>query len=328
MTNKTRNIILAIGIPILFALLMRFVFDENLNNNLMVVMSTSFLVGLPVLMGFLTIWLWKDTKVLQSKILQFVYAGIPIICFFLITLVLAIEGWACWLMMLPAFLILSGIGGLIGGNLKNKRNNKLYASVLILLPFILGPIEHQLTPPKTIYRVITSIEIKGAAETIWDNVTRVRTIADAEDHSRYTKWLGLPRPIKAELDFNGVGAHRKAIFDKGLVFDEDVTEYEDLKRMKFTITANPYDIPSTTMDKHIVIGGDYFDVLTGEYRLISLADHHYRLELDSEFVLSTTFNYYAGFWAKLIMKDIQVNILRVIRERVNPTPDTPFKARD
>ena len=30
--------------------------------------------------------------------------------------------------------------------------------------------------------------------------------------------------------------------------------------MVFSIKADPHAIPSTTMDKHVVIGGDYFDV--------------------------------------------------------------------
>lgn len=41
------------------------------------------------------------------------------------------------------------------------------------------------------------------------------------------------------------------------------------------------------------------------------ADSH----LYSYFKLNTTFNFYAGWWAKWIMKDIQYNILQVEKER-------------
>ena len=85
--------------------------------------------------------------------------------------------------------------------------------------------------------------------------------------------------------------------------------------MVFSIRANPYDIPSTTMDEHIVVGGKYFDVLTGTYDLQKLTDTTYRLHLYSHFKLTTTFNFYASWWAGWIMKDIQKNILEVIKER-------------
>ena len=85
--------------------------------------------------------------------------------------------------------------------------------------------------------------------------------------------------------------------------------------MVFTIKANPHEIPSTTMDKHVVIGGNYFDVLTGTYELEKLAENKYRLHLYSHFKMNTTFNFYAGLWGKWIMKDIQNNILQVEKKR-------------
>ena len=112
-----------------------------------------------------------------------------------------------------------------------------------------------------------------------------------------------------------MGAFRKAILEKGLVFNETVLSYEQQKKMVFSIKADPYDIPYATMDQHLVVGGQYFDVLNGTYELQKLNDSDYRLHLYSHFKLTTTFNFYASWWAGWIMKDIQKNILRVIKER-------------
>ena len=106
-----------------------------------------------------------------------------------------------------------------------------------------------------------------------------------------------------------------AIFSKGLVFEEVVKAYESEKKMYFSIKADPHAIPATTMDKHVVIGGDYFDVLDGTYELEKLDNRTYRLHLYSHFILKTNFNFYASWWAGLIMKDIQNNILQIIRTR-------------
>jgi hypothetical protein len=146
-------------------------------------------------------------------------------------------------------------------------------------------------------------------------VTRVREIKEEQDKGWLTQTLGFPRPVKAELNYEGVGASREAIFTNGLVFHETVTEYIDKQKMVFAIKAYPHKIPSATMDEHVVIGGEYFDVLNGTYELEKLNETTYRLHLYSHFTLHTTFNFYASWWAGWIMKDIQNNILQVEKKR-------------
>ncbi len=125
----------------------------------------------------------------------------------------------------------------------------------------------------------------------------------------------MPRPVEAVLNYEGVGAWREARFSKGLVFHETVLEYIPQQKMVFSIKAYPYEIPSATMDNHIIIGGKYFDVLNGTYELQKLNNKTYRLHLYSHFKLTTTFNFYASWWAKWIMEDIQNNILQVEKYR-------------
>ena len=105
------------------------------------------------------------------------------------------------------------------------------------------------------------------------------------------------------------------MFSNGLVFHEKVTAYTHQQKMQFTIKANPQEIPSTTMDEHVVIGGNFFDVLNGTYELEKLSGNTYRLHLYSHFELTTTFNFYASWWAHWIMTDIQNNILQVVKYR-------------
>lgn len=85
--------------------------------------------------------------------------------------------------------------------------------------------------------------------------------------------------------------------------------------MSFKIKANTYNIPSTTLDEHILIGGEYFDMLNGTYELKKISENEYDLFLYSNFSLNTTFNFYAGLWGEWIMEDIQNNILQVIKNR-------------
>lgn len=315
MNSTLKSTLIVIGVPTVYAVLLRLFFGIKQWDDLFEVMSITFLYCLPTIVGGLTVYL-SDKEKVEKLSYRILTPWIPIFLFLVITLAFAIEGWACWLMILPVFLIAASIGGLIGGYLKLKRqNDRLNISLMVLMPFLFAPVESLINKIPATYEAYTYIDINAEAEEIWDNVTRVREITEDEDTGWLNKFLGFPRPVKAELDFEGVGAYREAIFTNGLVFHETVTEYEDNKLMVFDIKAYPHEIPSTTLDKHVVIGGDYFNVLNGKYELESLGNGKHRLHLSSKFEMKTTFNFYAGWWGKWIMKDIQNNILKVEKKR-------------
>lgn len=304
-----------IAIPTGYALLLRLFFGVTTWKDLFSVMSVSFLCCLPTIVGALTVYFSDDEQV--KKVAYRIFAPwIPILVFLVLTLVFAIEGWACWLMVLPLFLIAASIGGLVGGYFKlRKRDNTVYLSVLTLFPLFISPVEQFIGAIPGTYEAYTCIDIQAPAGKIWQNVTRVREIKEEQDKGWLTRSLGFPRPVEAELNFEGVGAYREARFTNGLVFHETVSEYIDKKKMVFSIKAYPHEIPSTTLDEHVVIGGQYFDVLNGTYELETLNPTTCRLHLYSHFKLTTTFNFYAGWWAKWIMQDIQNNILQVEKQR-------------
>lgn len=314
-TQKLKSILKVVAIPTAYALLLRFVFGESTWSGVFNMMSKTFLFLLPTIVGALTVYFSKEEKVKDMKYRLYT-PWIPVFVFFFITFFFAIEGWPCLLMILPIFLIASSIGGLIGGYFKLKnRDNNLYFSILVLLPLFSSPIESYIGANTTPYKAYTYIDINAPADKIWSNVTRVREISKEQDKGWLTNLLNFPRPVKAELNYEGVGASRAAIFTNGLVFHETVTEYIDKKKMSFTIKALPHEIPLTTMDEHLVIGGKYFDVLSGTYELEKLNEQTYRLHLYSNFKLTTTFNFYASWWANNIMKDIQNNILQIEKQR-------------
>jgi len=317
MRLKPKTWLIILLVPTVYALIMRGIFGIDLLHYMFSVMSIGFLMGVPFGMGYLVIYHSPIERV-RSLAYCILAPMLPILFFLMITLLFGIEGWACWLMILPIFLILSVLGGGLAARQRRRRDDdkhKLKVSIVLLIPFFLSSIEHYTPFLPTRYEAYTCIDIHAAPAAIWDNVVRVRPIDEQQDHGTLTNWLGFPRPIRAELDYAGVGGSRQAIFSKGLVFREVVKEYQPEKKMHFSIAADPHNIPSTTMDEHVVIGGDYFNVLDGTYELEKLAEGSYRLHLYSHFILNTHFNFYASWWAGLIMKDIQENILQVIQTR-------------
>jgi len=243
MNSSTRNTLIAIGIPTIYALALRFFFGFESWTDLFSVMSVTFLFLLPTIVGAVTVYL-SNTEKAKSLVYRISIPWIPVFLFLVITLVLALEGWACWLMILPAFLIAASLGGLIGGYLKSRKmNDKLNISVLMLLPLFISPIESLIEIIPGTYQAYTYIDIKAPKEKIWDHVTRVEEISVEQDKGYLTSMLGFPRPVKAELNFEGVGAYREAVFTNGLVFHETVTEYKDNEKMVFIIKAYPHEIP-------------------------------------------------------------------------------------
>ncbi|MGX5816686.1 SRPBCC family protein [Chitinophaga lutea] len=314
MSRKSLKWLLVIGAPLLFALAAWYIFDEG-SGGWVSLMALSFIVGMPYAVGALLVALLPEEK-LVSRRYAVCYPWIPLGVFLFITLLAEWEGWACWIMVMPLFMIAASLGGLAARYIRrHNKSGKTYISLILLLPFLTGPLEQQLDKLPARYEAYTYIDIHAPKEKIWSNVTRVREIREEQDKGWFTRALGFPRPLYAELNFEGKGGFRKAVFDRGLVFDETVLEYEHQKKMRFSIKANPHEIPAATLDEHIVVGGEFFDVLDGTYELEQLPGGGYRLHLYSHFKLSTTFNFYASWWAGWIMKDIQHNILQVIRHR-------------
>ncbi len=310
------KIFIAIIVAALYAIGLRIVFGVDSWEKLYSVMSVTFLFLGPAIVGAIAIYFSPEENV-KNKIYRYFVPWVPVILFMIFTLFFAWEGWACWIMALPLFLGISSLGGALGAYLKfrKKKNNRLYISLLMFAPLVISPIEQAIGSIPGSYKAYTFIDIQSDATTIWNNVTRVKEIPAKEDSGWLNKFLGFPRPLSAELDTLAVGGYREAIFTNGLIFQETVTEYQDKQKMVFTIKAYPHEIPSTTLDEHVVIGGQFFDVLNGTYELERLNESAYRLHLYSNFKLKTTFNFYASWWATWIMKDIQNNILKVQKER-------------
>jgi hypothetical protein len=277
-------------------------------------MTISFMFIVPFVVGLITAY-HQDTIKSSIKIAMITMPVFAIIGFVGISVLSGQEGTICALMALPIFLFMVLIGGLIGVRIFKRNRNKLYISALILLPFITAPIENQFGLADKIFTEHTNIEINANNKHVWDNITRVRKIATDENINSLFQFMGFPRPIEAELDTVAIGGVRKAIFSRGLFFTENVTQMEPMKILAFDIKTDPKSIPPKALDEHVMVGGKYFDVLEGKYEIETVNENKIILHLTSQFRLSTPFNFYSGLWSKLIMKDIQENILIIIKGR-------------
>ena len=276
---------------------------------LMSVMTLAFLFVVPVVLGYLTVRPHPNPSWTYRLFAPWLPAVASLVFFFFF----GWEGAICIIMSLPAILPLASLGGFLGGlGVLRRPRARVVAAIL---PFALAPLEQGIPAPRGVHRLETEMAIHAPAAAVWKEIVEVPAITEAEQRPALFTRLGFPRPISATIDRRGVGGVRRARFERGVLFLETVTHWDPDRHLRFTIAAQTDSIPPQTLDRHVTIGGPYFDVLSGEYTIEPRPDSTVVLHLASELRVTTRFNFYARPWVDSIMRSIQVNILEVIRAR-------------
>jgi hypothetical protein len=287
----------------------RFLADREWFHGYAAEMTLAFLFVVPIVVGFLTV----RPQSSPSWLARIVTPWLAIMVGVIAAVLTGMEGTICVFMATPILLLMSTLGGIVGGIRRMRRGD--VTTVAICLPLVLTPMEQLVPTPQAPREVRTEIDVAAPASLVWREIASVRPIAASERRPALFTAIGFPAPIAATLDRPGVGGVRRATFTGGLVFVETVTTWSENDTLAFSIDPNTDAIPPTTLDRHVTIGGPYFDVLDGTYRIEDLGGGRTRLHLASRTRVSTHFNVYAGAWSDAVMGSIQRNILHVIRGR-------------
>jgi len=281
------------------------------------VLTIGFLVFGPLAMGWISVTSAENASP-QSRWMWIFLPWLPILVSDIFMALFSLEGLICIVFAIPITFFFGSVGGVAAGlwhRHKQRTQQRSITLCLAALPIFIAAIEMSHASPLQIRTVQTSILIHAPASVVWHNVERVPPIQPSELRTTWAQRIGFPRPIEATLDYERVGGVRHASFAGGLLFLETVTTWVPNNTLAFTIKADTAQIPPTTLDEHVTIGGRYFDVLRGEYRIEPIANGDIRLRLSSEERLSTDLNPYVAFWSDAVMRSIQQNILQVVEHR-------------
>lgn len=276
------------------------------------VMTVAFLFVVPFAMGFAVVYLARITRLWRALWLPQISA----LAALALALAFAIEGLICVVFWLPVYVLLTALGGaaaVLVLRLKQKRDT--YLGVVLLLPYGVAMVEHEVPAALQVRHVETYIDIKADVSAVWEEIVDVPLIEEAEHGFAWSHVIGFPRPVEARTSARALGALREAKFERGVVFYERVTRYEPNHALEFDISVDSRTIPKDALDEHVTLGGPYFDVLTGAYRIEQLPDGNVRLHLWSDHRLSTHFNGYAAWWTDFVMRDTQNYILAIVARR-------------
>ena len=321
MTRSYSNVKLLLfgtGVGALYGIFIRLAFGSHSLNQFVGVMSVAFLFVMPFVCGFLAVYS-AEIHQQQSVAVWLLVPWLTVLGGCAVMILFLIEGWICIIMYLPVGLAFSSIGGVIAGliarNKRLKRVGSVTTACILFLPFVFSPLESSLLNRRDIRTVENVIDIQASPAAVWDQIKTVPRIRKHELQRSWSHRIGFPDPTAATLSYEGVGGVRQASFDGGVLFIETVDVWEPLHRLAFSIHPETAQIPNTTFDEHVTVGGPYFDVLRGEYRLEPLPNGKVRLHLTSWQRVATDFNWYAHLWTDAVMSDLQKRILYVVQQR-------------
>ncbi len=282
-------------------------FNENV--------SVAFIFILPIILGAIPVLLSTKEQLKAYKTYLFL-PWLITFTFFTLSVISGFEGMICLVIIVMPFLLLGTLGAFLFRLVKLKEEGngtKLYVS--LLLPLIVLGIESNFESTDQIHTVSTSIEINAGKEKVWENVKNVRNIQPNEINTHFIHLIGIPKPLNGELDKEEVGGIRHIIWEKGIKFEEKITNWDNGNGFSYDINVDPSSIPPKTLDEHVIIGGRYFDVLNGSYKLDQITPAKTRVILTCTYRVTTNFNFYSKLWANFILDDFNEMILEVIKNR-------------
>jgi hypothetical protein len=328
---------LGVSISTGYGLLMHQLF--LLSGGLVEVMTMAFLVIIPVIIGFITVIAVGSSKV-TSTAKGFLYPWISCSAILIITLLLNIEGAICWFMIAPFFFVLAGLGGLLAYHRikpkidynenydfdfnkdeNNTTKNKLgWASLIIIVPYLAGMAEMKIGHNDELLEKKQSLTINAAKDKVWQCMQSNKLVNLQHYKPGLVNALGFPKHISTELDSFYVGAKRKAIFEHGLYFDEQVLAVEKEKRVLLAVKTDPAKIPASVMDEHILIGGKHIRMYQDEYTLTDNLNGTTTVSLSSKYFINTPFNWYCKLWSQALISSVlkaELQLIKVNSESIN-----------
>jgi hypothetical protein len=289
-------------------LLMRLGFPGGAGE-VMSVMLASFVIGSPLVVGIVTVYLAE----LQERRTWTYYFFSPVIATALYVtgaLVIDIEGLICAILIVPLFAFVGGLGGLAMGAICRATNwpRPTIVSCIAVLPFVFGSFEPQLSRDHRERVQDRELFVAAPPSAVWRELVDTRDIRRDEVDAAWMYRIGVPVP-SAGAGAVREGEHLRHItMGKGIRFEQVATEWRPNERVTWAHRFAPDSFPAGALDDHVRIGGEYFDVGETTYTLRPDGSGT-RLSVRMRYRVSTHFNWYAGPVADFLVGDFAARIL-------------------
>ena len=308
--------LLLIGFALLYGVFCFFVFtsDNLVNSNFTDTFSITFLAMVPLTMGvIISILFYPAVKFSVSNEIFFTLTAI--ICFLLISLIYESNNAIFALAISVPYILFSLLGVYLGRLIiKQTFYRRWFIPLVLLLPFLFSLVENIFSDRTTLFWVKNIEVIDAQPTTIWKNIIRVNPIRNDEYPFSFINWLGIPKPLYAELDRDTIDANRIGHFEGGLEFKEKVIAWERNKYIELSIQIEPSKL-SPNIFNHQVLNGRHFKFVKAYYKIEPKENGTCQLSLFSSYQISSHISWYAGLWGNFLLRDFQRRLLLVIKMR-------------
>ncbi len=289
-----------------YGLLMRGLFQfAPVKHNVGEVMGISFALGVPFAVGAISVFL----RPAQDRTWGNAISGalLSVTLFVLGTGILLWEGLICIMMALPLFLLMGVLGALAATLVSRKHDStRINVSVIALLPLLSSMFEAQqggFVPVSQIrHEIMREAVLELPSEVIWAKLLNTPEIPEDQYAGSIAQNIGMPPPKSGVLHQIHSGAYlRRSFWGKNIYFDEPITHMVPNRHLSWGYRFYPDSFPPGAMDEHVVIGGEYFDLIDTDFTLTPLSGARTKVQIRIGFRVSTGFNFYAVPAAKLVL---------------------------
>lgn len=226
------------------------------------------------------------------------------------------EGLVCILILAPLWLAAGAFGAWLTFVLRKRlQQGRHYVSALALAPLFVMAGEAHLPRPEAEVTVSRSIVMAATPEVVWPLLEGAGEIGPEEGIWTLTQSvIGVPRPKSARLEGQGIGALRRAEWQRGIQFEEVITEWEPLRRIGWAFRFGDHQGWQIT-DAHLMPDSAYMQIRRGGYRLSPLPEGGVRVTLETTYWMRTPVNAYAALWGELLLGDLEGNVLAILKAR-------------
>lgn len=300
MNYRVKQALLGILISNLFGIavigLTKYLFQPNSDAQGIFIFSEFFI--LPMLMGIIAAWFWRNLDFRGWKLTLYV------VCDMFLAIALSYlfmgEGIICLVIVSPLILLFIYTGIAIGRAMFDNNNQKLNVSIItvLLAVFVMDSLSvHQFQS-----EVSDTITIYAPPNKVWKNVVAFKRIE--QKPSFWLFQIGLPSPMETTVDGYYKGAGRKCIFSNGYTFGEKISTFEPNHDLVFDIIDQP-------RDPEIM---NHLDLLRGEFVLKDNGNGTTTLTGNSWYKLYVFPAWYYDMWTQSIVRNVHIRVMEHIKE--------------
>ena len=210
------------------------------------------------------------------------------------------EGIVCMAIAAPILFVFGAAGALLGRIWFKTHPTRMNLTILPLL--VLAILGEGKLRNDTQSVVTDRLVIHASPAEVWKHVMEFPPITTAPDY--WLNRIGLPSPSSTTCEGEFVGAHRRCIFNNGLVFEETVAGIQHERLLTFDIVEQPRD-PE-------LLG--HLDLHRGEFELLDDGDGTTTLIGRSWYTLHVRPSFYFDWWTRDITSHVHLRVMRHIKE--------------